>query len=301
MGIAVIGAPVSAGAYAPGQERAPQALRDAGLVEASVRKGRDPIDLGDIDGFRWRLDRSNPRQMNAAAVGRSAAQLAERLAPVLAADGAAIVIGGDCTVELGSVAAAKSAGQSFGLVYIDLDADLNTPASTTDGALDWMGVAHMLGIEGADRTVIAGLGGGPLLKPEQLLYFATGNIKPFERDNIERLEIAEIPLADVLANGAHAAARALEWASRFDRLLVHLDVDVLDYSKFPIAENTRRGVGLDYGQLFECLGPLLSAPNWRLLTLTEINPDHCSDPSADLARLCLDLAASLGRRSPEAR
>ena len=49
-------------------------------------------------------------------------------------------------MELGTVAGASRAGRSIGLVYVDLDCDLNTPASVTDGALDWMGVAHLLGL-----------------------------------------------------------------------------------------------------------------------------------------------------------
>jgi hypothetical protein len=57
-----------------------------------------------------------------------------------------LVFGGDCTVELGTVAGALADGSSVGLIYIDLDGDLNTPA-TGDGVLDWMGLAHILGID----------------------------------------------------------------------------------------------------------------------------------------------------------
>lgn len=293
MGISILGAPVSAGAYAPGQEKTPAALRSAGLVRALAAARLEPADLGDIDHFRWRLDARNPRGMHAEVVGRSAVQIAERLAPVLANDGAAIVIGGDCTVEMGAVAAAAKASGDFGLVYIDLDADLNTPSSTSDGAFDWMGVAHMLGLDGTNSALTAGLGSHPLLEPQQLLYFGTANVRPFEREVVDRLEISEIPLSEVTADPPRAAARAVQWASTFDRLLIHLDADVLDYAKFPLAENTRRGIGLDYAQLMACLAPLLQAPNWRVLTLTEINPDHCSDPAADLERVALDLAAIL--------
>ncbi|HEV2593676.1 MAG TPA: arginase family protein [Sphingomicrobium sp.] len=293
MRMSVLGAPVSAGAYAPGQEKAPAALRGAGLVRALEDAGLRPTDLGDIDHFRWRLDAQRPQGMHPDVVARAAAQVAKQLAPVLADDGAAFVIGGDCTVEIGTVAAAAAAGGDFGLIYIDLDADLNTPASTSDGAFDWMGVAHMLGIEGTDPTLTSGLGPVPLLDPRQLLYFATANVRPFEREIIDRLGIAEIPLAQVAADPKGAAAQAVRWARGFDRLLVHLDADVLDYAKFPLAENTRRGVGLDYAQLIASLAPLLQAPNWRVLTLTEINPDHCSDPKADLERVALDLAAIL--------
>ena len=58
-----------------------------------------------------------------------------------------LVLGGDCTVELGTVAGAIRSGTTVGLAYIDLDADLNTP-ETGDGILDWMGVAHLLDVPG---------------------------------------------------------------------------------------------------------------------------------------------------------
>lgn len=46
----VIGAPSSAGAYTPGQERAPQALRAAGLLETLERRGIEVVDRGDVPG-----------------------------------------------------------------------------------------------------------------------------------------------------------------------------------------------------------------------------------------------------------
>ena len=76
--------------------------------------------------------------------GRSQGRVAESLA-----EGAALlVLGGDCTVELGTVAGASVDTEDLGLIYIDLDTDLNTPESVEDGALDWMGVAHLLGVDG---------------------------------------------------------------------------------------------------------------------------------------------------------
>ena len=68
---------------------------------------------------------------------------------------AVLVLGGDCTVELGTVAGALSQEENIGLVYIDLDTDLNTPESTEDGALDWMGVAHMLGVQGSIPELVS--------------------------------------------------------------------------------------------------------------------------------------------------
>jgi len=64
---------------------------------------------------------------------------------------------------------------------------------------------------------------------------------------------------------------------RFERLLVHVDADVLDFLDFPIAEETRRYRGLRFKQLVAALRELVSAPNWTTLTICEVNPDHDPD------------------------
>ena len=273
--LAIIGAPSSAGAYAPGQEKAPAALRAIGLLEFLSARGITVDDRGDVSGFRWRADKANPRAMNASMAATVAKASAERVASALAADAAVLVLGGDCTVELGTVAGALRGTQSVGVVYIDLDTDLNTPESTKDGALDWMGVAHMLGVKGTVPELAALGPRVPMLRPEQVLFFANDNVEPFERQIIEDLGIAEVRLAEVVADPSSAAEAVVGgWGRQFERLLVHLDVDVLDYVDMPLAENNRRNVGLRFDQLMASLRPLLRAPNWAALTVCELNPDH---------------------------
>jgi arginase len=292
--LAIIGAPSSAGAYAPGQEKAPAALRAAGLPAYLAAGGITVDDRGDVPGFRWRADRVNPRAMNVNAASTVAKATAERVASALAADSAVLVLGGDCTVELGTVAGALRATQSIGVVYIDLDTDLNTPHSTQDGALDWMGVAHMLNVMGTVPE-LAMLGPRvPMLRPEQVLFFANDNVEPFERQIIDELGIAEVQLADVAADPSSAAeAVASGWAQQFERLLVHLDVDVLDFVDMPLAENNRRNVGLRFDQLMAALRPLLCAPNWTALTVCELNPDHGEIDGSTLRTFAEALADAL--------
>lgn len=272
----VVGAPSSAGAYAPGQEQTPQALRSAGLLDKLRSRGIEVEDGGDIDLVRWRSDRTNRRAMNAAVVARSAAQVAEAVRDGLAAEGSAVlVVGGDCTVELGTVAGTLSSRDRVGLVYIDHDTDLNTPRSTNEGALDWMGVAHLLAL---DDTLpeIAGIGPRvPMLEPEQVLFFANASSTPFERGVIDSSGLAEVPHGIVHDDPAGAARGVVEgWAAKFDHLLVHLDIDVVDFADAPLAENTRRNTGLSLDTLVAALEVLVAAPNWCGLTVCEINPDH---------------------------
>ncbi len=271
----IIGAPSSAGAYAPGQEKAPGALRAAGLLECLRSHGIRVDDRGDVPGFRWRADRANPRAMNADNATMVARATADRVATALAEGSATLVLGGDCTVGLGTVAGGLRGTENIGLVYIHLDTDLNTPESTEDGALDWMGVAHMLGIQGTVPG-LAGFGPRvPMLRPDQVLFFANDNSKPFERKIIEERGIAEVGLAAVVADPSGAARSVVDgWAHRFDRLLVHLDLDALDFLDMPLAEERRRNRGLRFDQLMASLQVFLQARNWVGLTVTELNPDH---------------------------
>jgi arginase len=77
----------------------------------------------------------------------------------------------------------------------------------------------------------------------------------------------------------------LRWGSRFDRLLIHLDLDVLSYIDFPIAENVRRCPGLKLVELEHILNGLVSADNWSALTISEANPDHAPDEESAFRRL----------------
>jgi arginase len=277
----IVGAPSSAGAYAPGQERAPTAWRAAGLVDLLRQRGIEVNDRDDVPGFRWRVDREHMRAMNADGAAGTARAVADRVAEGLSEGAAVLVLGGDCTVELGTVAGATRATEDVGLVYIDYDTDMNIPDSVTDGALDWMGVAHLLGIPGT-LPELAGIGPRtPMLRADQVQLFANGNSTAFERRTIDELGIAEVRLAAVKKAPAGAARAVVErFAARFDRLLVHVDVDVLDFLDFPIAEETRRYPGLRFDQLIDSLRVLAAAPNFATLTICEINPDHDPDGSS---------------------
>lgn len=290
----IIGAPTSAGAYAPGQEKAPEALRTAGLLESLSARNITVEDWGDVPGFRWRADMENLHAMNADMVAMVATATADHVARALAENVAVLVLGGDCTVELGTVAGALAGTESVGLIYIDLDTDLNTSESTDDGALDWMGVAHMLGVEGALPELTEIGTHTPLLNPDQILFFANGNSKPFERRIIEKYGIAEVGLEKVSADPTDAAQSVVDgWAKRFKRLLIHLDVDVLDYLDMPLAENTRRNTGLHFDQLMAALRVFLGAPNWATLTVSEINPDHGESDGSTLRTFSAALADAL--------
>jgi arginase len=290
----VIGVPTSAGAFAPGQEQAPAALRRAGLLDALG--GADVRDHGDREHWRWRPDRAQPHAQNAAAVVEIVHDTARRVGDAIGAGETTLVLGGDCTVGIGTVAGHVAAGARVGLLYFDAHADLNVPASVGEGALDWMGIAHMLGEEGAVPELVQAGPRVPLLDPEQVLLFGwdPGQATPFERAAIDRHGLSVVPVDEVAADAEAAAARACAaLEARCDRLLVHFDVDVIDFTDMPLSENTGRNEGLAYADTMRALPRLLASPKLAGLTVTELNPDHAAAVPGSLERFATAVGASL--------
>jgi arginase len=287
--------PTSAGAFAPGQERAPEALRGVGLVELLTDGRAEVTDHGDRELWRWRPDRENPRAQNAPQVAEFVRDTARRVSEAADAGQLTLVLGGDCTVGIGTVAGHVAAGGRLGLVYFDLHADLNVPASVPEGALDWMGMAHMLSEPGAVDGIVTAGPRAPLLTAEQVLLFGWGpdQATPFEREVIERRGIRTIPDDEVAADPAAAANRAIDLMSGFDRLLVHFDVDVIDFTDVPLSENVGRNTGLAYNAAISALHRLLADPRLVGLTITELNPSHAEEGAESIERLAADVAAAL--------
>ena len=290
--------PTSAGAYAPGQERAPRALREAGLIDQLRTAGFEVRDHGDCEHWRWRPDREHRRAQNAGKVTEIVRETAARVADSRSSGEVTLVLGGDCTIGIGSVAGHIGSDPRLGLVYFDMHADLNVPASVPDGALDWMGMAHMLGEGGAVPELVGVCPRAPLLESEQVLVFGweADQATAFEREVLERRGISVVPAEQVAADPESAASRSLETlAGRCESLLVHFDVDAIDFTDFPLSENTGRNRGLAYETAMRALGGLLASPRLMGLTITELNPDHTEDGARSVKRFATDLASALSR------
>jgi arginase len=262
MTLTLLGVPTSAGAFTPGQERAPAALREAGLVDALTQRGVEVRDLGDSPVWRWRPDHERPRAQNLGAV-----------------------------VEIAHL----GRGESIGLVYLDLHPDLNTPESVVEGTFDWMGMAHALGVPGAEPELV-GIGPRtPLLQDDQVLFLGYGpeRARPFELDQIIRRGMAAIPVDEVADDPEAAAGRALDFASRFDRLLVHFDVDVIDFNDAQLSEDAVRGDGLTLDAAMRALAVLTANERLSAVTVTELNPFHGDEEGQTLRRFVDMLADCL--------
>lgn len=289
--VTVVGAATSAGAYGPGQERAPDILREHGLLARLRADGREVDDVGNVVTQTYAPDPEHPRAGNVEQVRSAALAVAGAVSGALTAGRDVLVLGGDCTVELGTVAGAVADGSSVGLVYVDLDGDLNTPESG-DGILDWMGLAHLLEVTGSEAR-LSGLGTRrPLLDPEQVFLVAVDRLTEAEQQVVAQLGLRRADRRQVVERPDRTLADIERWAGGFDRVLVHLDVDVLEYGDFPIAQEVRDAPGLTFAQLAGLIAALRRIDRVRALTVCEINPYHAREDS-QLDRLATLIASGI--------
>jgi len=154
----------------------------------------------------------------------------------------------------------------------------------------------MLGLNGAIPQ-LAGCGPRyPLISPAQvhLVGFDPDSATEWERIAIRDRAIAASLLSDVARSPVGCADTILsKWAMKFERLLVHLDVDVIDFNDLPLAENYSKNKGLSYSHTLALLEVLLKSPKIAGLTLTEINPDHGAEDGSTIQGFAQDLSRLL--------
>src|SRR3982074_1359715 len=193
MKFGLIGVPSSAGAHGPGQEKAPAALRQAGMLGALREAGLEVEDLGDLPVARFAPDRDNRKRQSQSRVVKVARQVADAVARAVERELVPLVLGGDCTVTLGVVAGLLRHQPDLGLIYFDGDADLTTPETTHSGIFDSMGVSHLIGQGDPDLAHIGPR--FPLLPEDRIVLFGFHpyEIEPDESRVLETSAMVKYP------------------------------------------------------------------------------------------------------------
>jgi len=296
LAVELIGAPSSAGAFSRGQENAPAALRSAGIVEQLVKAGVAVTDAGDLPLQPWRPDRASPRAQNVDLVLANATGVRDRVANALRAGRRVLVLGGDCTTGLGTLAGAAVASHTEpSWLYFDLHADLNTTMSVPDGALDWTGMAHALGLADTIASLCAIGGVVPLIAPQRVILFShdLGEATVWERQQIELLSLRRISHEEVHSDPTGMAVSALGQLKAQRPIVLHFDIDAINFTDAPLSEHTGRGSGIPLKAALTALRELMADDRVCAVTVTELNPQHAAADPAMLSIFVSGLVSAM--------
>jgi arginase len=286
--IALLGAPTSAAAMSAGSEGAPAALRAAGLIDRLRSVGYEVVDHGDDPPQIFKPDTESPRARNISAVLKSIETLKPRVEQAVKSGALPLIVSGDCSIALATVAGARRYFRHIGMIYMDADADLNTPATTPSGCLDGMVVSHLTG-RGAPELVR--FWSEPFLVREpDLALFGVSRLDPPEEAVLSNSPLRRYLVADVKRHGATASAKTAVERIRGNgnEFVLHFDVDVI--SDFA-ATNYPSTNGLSLDEVREALLVFAQQKNLAAIEITAYNPTKDSDGVA--AKIIVDLLADM--------
>ncbi len=284
--IALIGACSSAAAFLPGSEKAPQALRAAGLIEKIKNIGYEVTDLGDCPVRLFADDEEHRRARNLPAIVAGLNDLKVHAEVAIKSGALVLVLGGDCAQVIGLLTGARRYYKHLNLFWMDRDADLNTPASTPSGRIDGMVVASIIG-RGAPELVRF-WGETPLVREPDVLLFGLDRVDPPEQEFLSKSPLRYVYAADTQKKGAAASTReALAHLHTDSRdFIAHLDIDIVSQEEFP-AVNVPGSGGLSFDEVRQSLGEVLSQRTLLALDVAQYNPDR--DPDGASAQKLVDL------------
>jgi len=284
--IALIGAPSSAAAFMPGSEKAPAALRAAGLAERLQSAGYEVTDHGDCAARLFADDEEHRRARNLAEIVAGLNDLKMRAELAVKSGALVLVLGGDCAQVIGLLTGARRYYKHVNLLWFDRDADLNTPATTPSGRIDGMVVAHIIG-KGAPELVRF-WGESPLVREPDVTLFGLERLDPPEQEFLSKSPMRHVYAADIQSKGASAAAHETLAHMHADarEFILHLDTDVIAQEEFS-AVNVPGSGGLRFDEVRAALSEFAKHKNLLGLDVAQYNPDK--DPDGAGAKKLVDL------------
>jgi arginase len=288
--IALLGAPTSAAALRAGHERAPVALREAGLADRLKAAGFQVSDLGDAATCTFQPDDEHPRARNVSNIVKSLNDLRPRVESAVKSGALPVILSGDCISVLGVIAGARRYYRNVSLIYVDRDADLNVPATTSSGCVDGMVISQIIG-RGAPELVRF-WGEPPLVRAPDVAIFGFERLDAPEEQFLTTSPLRRHPALEVSTVGAaKAAGLALERVHVANHeFVLHFDVDVIISDDFPWTNFPGAG-GLSLAEVREALRVFAKQPNLAAIVVAGYNPELDGDGTG--ARKLIDLLADV--------
>jgi arginase len=288
--VSIIGAPLDLGQSRRGVDMGPSAIRYAGLEERLTAIGLSVSDRGNVVAPEPEaLAVHDSRARYLPEILEACAELAALVEEAVRAASRPLVLGGDHSIALGTLAGlAAAGGQPGGVIWIDAHGDLNTPESSPSGNVHGMSLAAALG-RSADwfaheRLTL------PALDPSRVALVGIRSLDPAERAFLHEADIRVFTMSDIDRIGIeHAMREALDRVAGPGFVHVSLDLDSLDPEVAPGVGTPVPG-GLTYREAHLACELIAESGIVGSFEVVESNP--ILDRDNTTARTAVELVAS---------
>ena len=285
--VAVVGASLDLGAGRRGVDMGPSAIRYAGLEARLAEIGCTTVDRGNVEAaIAEAVPVGNERVRFLREIAETTGQIADLVQRALVDEHVPLVLGGDHSVALGTLAGLARVHGPGGVLWIDAHGDLNRPETSPTGNVHGMVLAAALGLAGEEFA--DGVWGFPAV--ERAALAGVRQLDTGERRLLQELDVRVFTMSDIDRVGVEQSIlQALEHVAGAGFVHVSLDMDALDPEIAPGVGTPVKG-GLSYREAHLAMELVSESGFAGSLEVVEVNP--ILDRENATAALAVELAAS---------
>lgn len=274
-----------------GVDMGPSAIRYAGVVERLEKLGYELKDIGDIEiGAADRGHDSSNNLRNLKAVAEGNERLAEEIDDIIQQNRFPLVLGGDHSIAIGTLAGVAKHYKELGVIWYDAHGDLNTADTSPSGNIHGMPLAASLGYGHPSLTEIGDY--SPKIKPENVVVIGARDLDDGEKEFIKENNIKVYTMHEIDRLGmAQVMEQTIDYLkNRTDGVHLSLDLDGLDPNDAPGVGTPVLG-GISYRESHLAMEMLAESHLVTSAEFVEINP--ILDRENQTAKVAVALMGSL--------
>ncbi|WP_391118393.1 arginase [Psychrobacillus sp. L3] len=273
LNISLIGVPMDLGQNRRGVDMGPSAIRYAGVIERIEALGHSVKDEGDIAISHTRKEQSpNTHLRNLEDVIDGNTKLGNKVNEVLEAGQFPLVLGGDHSIAIGTLAGLADRYENLGVIWYDAHADLNTAETSPSGNIHGMPLAVSLGLGHDDLVNIRSY--APKIKPENVIIIGARSVDPGERELIKEKGIKVFSMHEIDKLGmTEVMNQTIEYFRErsVDGVHLSLDLDGIDPLYTPGVGTPVPG-GISYRESHLAMEMLYASNLITSAEFVEVNP-----------------------------
>jgi len=270
--VRIIGVPIDLGADRRGVDMGPSAIRYAGLHERLKKLGWNVEDTGNIDvPIAETREIQDKRLKYLPEIVEVNQKLYQAVAQAIKEGVIPLVIGGDHSLGIGSLAGCAASGKQFGVIWFDTHGDYNSLDTTQSGNIHGMPLAVANGIGAEELT---GVGGAQQkIKEENTVIIGARDFDDEEREMIRKSKITVFTMSDIDRLGMeNVVRRGIEIANQgTEGVHISFDLDVIDPTEAPGVGTPVQG-GMTYREAHLAMEMVAECTCLLSMDVVEVNP-----------------------------
>ncbi len=271
--LSIIGVPMDLGQTRRGVDMGPSAIRYAGVIERIENIGYSVEDKGNIEialAERVHSD-ENTNLKNLKAVADASERLAQTVSDVITNKRFPLVLGGDHSIAIGTLAGVSRHYKNLGVIWYDAHGDLNTADTSPSGNIHGMPLAASIGVGDEALTRIGGY--TPKVKPENIVIIGARSLDEGEKELIKEKGIKVYTMHEIDRMGMTKIMEEtiLYLQDKTDGVHLSLDLDGLDPHDAPGVGTPVIG-GISYRESHLAMEMLAESQLITSAEFVEVNP-----------------------------